>query len=257
VDIQPTLNDSQVMRFISDGYIVLERVVPGVFNRHCQSFPGGLISDPVQLAALRKEVLLHPAVAGIARSLLGPDFLRSATIHKHLYEEPHTGQEWHSDGLTEEGYGIHHLQFYYYPQSVELQDGPTMVLPGSHFRLIDRDAIAHYGDILGQVSLTVPAGTVALTKYGIWHRAGPKLNATPRGMIKFSYFRTAPPKRDWRIDSKEIPPFVNQPRHPHLAEVEYYRELVRCRKTWDWLCGVEAPQDVSRAAKVFVDVESL
>ena len=35
-----------------------------------------------------------------------------------------------------------------------------MVLPGSHCRAVDREAIAHYGDIVGQVSLVVPAGTV-------------------------------------------------------------------------------------------------
>ena len=54
-----------------------------------------------------------------------------------------------------------------------------MVLPGSHCRAVDREAIAHYGDIRGQVSLTVPAGTVVLTRYGIWHKAGPK-NQRPR-----------------------------------------------------------------------------
>ena len=44
-----------------------------------------------------------------------------------------------------------------------------------------------------------------MTRYGIWHKAGPKLNDDRRGMIKFSYFRTAMPKRDWVRDSDEIP----------------------------------------------------
>ena len=89
-----------------------------------------------------------------------------------------------------------------------------MILPGSHHRLIDREAIAHYGDILGQLSLTVPAGSVALTRYGIWHKAGPKLNAVRRGMIKFSYYRTALPKRDWVTESAAIPAYREPVRHP-------------------------------------------
>ena len=56
------------------------------------------------------------------------------------------------------------------------------------------------------------AGTVAITRYGIWHRAGPKLNHKPRSMIKFSYFRNAaPPRRDWLIDSEEIPEYRDRP----------------------------------------------
>ena len=114
-----------------------------------------------------------------------------------------------------------------------------MILPGSHCRAVDREAIAHYGDILGQVSLTVPAGTVALTRYGIWHKAGPKTSSTRRGMIKFSYHRTAPPERDWVTASDEIPEYADRPRLPYVTEVESYRDRVRRIRTWRWLCGQE------------------
>ena len=132
-----------------------------------------------------------------------------------------------------------------------------MILPGSHHRLVDREAIAHYGDILGQVSLAVPEGSVVLTHYGIWHKAGPKLNPNRRGMIKFSYFREADPKRDWITDSEEVVPFVHRDRHPYASEVEHYRDRSRCVRSWNWLCGVEPVKDVSRGAKLFMEARPL
>lgn len=127
------------------------------------------MDDFVRTAEFRRGVFLNPEISGIVRSLLGENFMVLTMAHHHLYEGVHAGQTWHSDGLTETGYGVTHLQCYYYPQAVEIEDGPTMVLPGSQFRLVNREAIAHYRDILGQVSLTVPAGTVSAD--ALWNLA--------------------------------------------------------------------------------------
>ena len=128
-DIQPTMDDSQVMDFVSRGSVVLEGVVSDEFNRQCETLPGGSINQFACSPRFRNEVLLHPEVAGVPRSLLGRNFFIPTTAHHHLFEEAHTGQTWHSDGLSEYGYGVNHLQCYYYPQDVTLEDGPTMVLP--------------------------------------------------------------------------------------------------------------------------------
>ena len=258
IDIQPTMNDDAVMDFIADGYVVLENVIAEPFNQKCIDLTGGGGNDFVQGESFRQQVLLNPQVTGIVRSLLGENFLIPISAHHHLYERAHTGQTWHSDGLSEYGYGVNHLQCYYYPQKVEIEDGPTMVLPGSHHRLIDREAIAHYGDILGQVLLTVPAGTVVLTHYGIWHKAGPKLNDKRRSMIKFSYFRNTQPKRHWNeSDTKETPPYRARGRHPYVTEVASYRSSRRRQLTWNWLCGIETPEDVSHGAKLFISAKPL
>ena len=237
IDVNPSMDDSEVMEFVFSGLVIAEGVVPEELNLKCEALPRGGLDDFVQTAEFRRGVLLNPQVAGVVRSLLGEDFIVPTTAHHHLYEGAHAGQTWHSDGITESGYGVTHLQCYYYPQAVEIEDGPTMVLPGSQYRLVDREAIAHYHDILGQVSLTVPAGTVALTRYGIWHKAGPKFNARRRGMIKFSYYRTGQPKRDWVGASEASPPYTHPQRHPYVTEVEAYRDQRRCTRTWEWLCG--------------------
>jgi hypothetical protein len=235
--IKPTLDDNGVMDFAASGLVILEGVIDPDFNRRADSLDRGNCDAFIASDDFTRQVLLHPQVAGVVRSLLGEDFLVPRGGHHHYFQEPHLGQTWHSDGLSGNGYDVTELQCYYYPHSVAIEDGPTMVLPGSHCRAVDREAIAHYGDIRGQTSLTVPAGTVALTRYGIWHKAGPKTNDRARSMIKFSYHRTAPPQRDWLCDTAEIPAYRDRARLDYVTEVESYRDKVRRTRTWNWLCG--------------------
>ena len=235
--IEPTLDDNGVMDFAASGLVILEGVIDPDFNRRADSLDRGNCDAFIASDDFTRQVLLHPQVAGVVRSLLGEDFLVPRGGHHHYFQEPHLGQTWHSDGLSGNGYDVTELQCYYYPHSVAIEDGPTMVLPGSHCRAVDREAIAHYGDIRGQTSLTVPAGTVALTRYGIWHKAGPKTNDRARSMIKFSYHRTAPPQRDWLCDTAEIPAYRDRARLDYVTEVEYYRDKIRRTRTWNWLCG--------------------
>ena len=129
-DVQPTMTDTDVMRFISDGYVALEAVVDDEFNRRCDDLPGGGSNDFIQSDETLQEVLMLPVVAGVARSLLGEGFEMPAIGHHHLYEAPHVGQTWHTDGLSGDGYDVTTLQCFYYPQHVDIEDGPTMVLPG-------------------------------------------------------------------------------------------------------------------------------
>ena len=244
-DVRPTMTDDGVMDFVALGYVLLEGVIGDDFNQVCLDLPRGNADPFVASEAFTRNVLLHPELAGVVRSLLGKEFLVPGGGHHHVFEDRFVGQTWHSDGLSGTGYDVTELQCYYYPKAVSIEDGPTMILPGSHCRAVDREAIAHYGDILGQVSLTVPAGTVALTRYGIWHKAGPKTNDIRRGMIKFSYHRTVSPERDWVMDSDEIPEYVDRPRLPYVTEVESYRDRVRRIRTWRWLCGLE-PESAAR-----------
>jgi len=242
-DIEPTMTDSDVMAFVASGFVILENVISDDIRRLYEDLPDRNLTSLVQTPEFVQGVFLNPKVAGAARSLLGVNFLVPTKAHHHLYCDPHPGQTWHSDGLSETGVGVSHLQCYYYPQQVDIEDGPTMILPGSAYRLVDREAISHYGDIVGQVSLTVPAGSVIMGHYGVWHKAGPKLNNRKRGMIKFSYFRTVPPQRDWIAEVEQTPEYRDQQRLPYITEVEAYRDRIRCRRTWEWMCGDESHRD--------------
>jgi hypothetical protein len=237
-EIQPTLNDDAVMDFVAKGYVVLESVVDNDFNRRCSDLKRGAAQDLIRSDDFIREVILHPEVAGVVRSLLGKDFLIPTGGFHHLFEEPYVGQEWHSDGISGRGYEVTEVQCYYYPLDVNLEDGPTIILPGSHCRAVNREAIAHYGDLVGQLPLIVKAGTVALTRYGIWHKAGPKLNRNRRSMIKFSYYRQSPPRRDWLIESEEVPVYRDGKSFPYSYGIEAYRDLRRQVRAWNWLCGL-------------------
>ena len=237
-DVQPTMNDDAVMDFVANGYVVLDAVVDDATSRECSTAKAGPAKELVSSPAFIREVLLHTEVAGVVRSLLGKNFLMPTGGHHHLFEIPFVGQHWHSDGVSGSGYDFREIQCYYYPLDVSLEDGPTIVLPGSHGRAVNRDAIAHYGDLAGQVPLVVKAGTVVLTRYGIWHRAGPKVNSNRRSMIKFSYHRQSPPERDWVIESEEIPEYVDRPACPYTSPVESYRDTRRRIHMWNWLCGL-------------------
>ena len=59
-NVEPTLNDDQVMRFIHNGYITLENIIDTDFNQKCESVGGGGMGDLVQTDEFRRNVLLHP-----------------------------------------------------------------------------------------------------------------------------------------------------------------------------------------------------
>ncbi len=244
-ETQPTMTDSDVMDFVASGYVVLDEVVDSDFSASCRGARNGNVKDLVGSDEFTREVLLHPQVGGTVRSLLGKNFLVPTGGNHHVFEEPFVGQDWHSDGISGSGYEVQELQCYFYTQDVELEDGPTIILPGTHCRSVNRDAIAHYGNIVGQHALIVKAGTVVLTRYGIWHKAGPKLNHRRRSMIKFSYHRQNPPQRDWLIDSDEIPEYADRPGYHYASGVESYRDLRRRIHTWNWLCGMTMEESMA------------
>ena len=138
------MTDDDVMEFIANGYVVLEAIVDDSYNRACADVPAGRADDLAQDGEFIRQVLLHPQAAGVVRSLLGENFRVPTGAHHHLFTEPFVGQTWHSDGLSGSGCEINEVQCYYYPRDVTLEDGPTIVLPGSHCRAVDREAIAHY-----------------------------------------------------------------------------------------------------------------
>ena len=85
----------------------------------------------------------------------------------------------------------------------------------------------------------------------------PKLNAKRRGMIKFSYFRNSSPKRDWLIESEEIPPYANRERHPYVTEVESYRDLAASPAHMELAMWVDTTQMSANGAKLFINARPL
>jgi hypothetical protein len=242
------MTDREVARFVNLGYLILEGVVPDAVNREIYGFiqSGREGGQNLFQSGLIDYVTLNPECLGVVRSLLGEGFEVPANYHVH-----HTGPGtlcWHSDGISDRRCQLHSLQNYYFPQEVRTDMGPTVILPGSHLRQVNRDALAHYGRIRGARLVTVPAGSVVFTHYSLWHAREPHRGGPERYMIKYAYRRTTPPRRDWITDRDEVTgdALFMQDRQPYTGEFEFYRERFIRRQLFNWLCGLgDAPVDGS------------
>ena len=235
-DCQPTFTDSQVFSFCRDGYLMLEGIVPDEINQRTIDF----IDQSGHRPLLKEDwfiehVFLNPQVVGIIRSLLGANFALPIKLPNHRIKCPRTSQNWHRDGGSRYGCELNNLQVFYYPQDTPEELGPTEVLPGSHFLFSLGSWMGHYEAIRGSVLTTAPAGSIYITAYSIWHRRGVSTSKGIRNMLKYIYWRTNPPKRDWMTE----PDFNHRP--PANFNVpsiqQQHRGWYDAAEMYYWLCG--------------------
>ena len=198
--IEPTLDDEAVLDFCKKGFLVLEGVVPDSTNRWVSEYLDLADASPNQLVKDEQfihEVLLHPEVAGVARSLLGEHFQLPDWMANHRLDGPAAAGRWHIDAGSNFERSCQLLQVFYIPQDNILDLGPTLFLPGSHLAPIAREELEHFGHLAGQVATVGPAGSVFVTAYSIWHRQSEKIDPSVRNLLKWDFWRTVPPGRDW------------------------------------------------------------
>jgi hypothetical protein len=240
---EPTLNDTQMLDFCKRGFLLLEGVVADDINRRTLEFDDaraaeGRLHGPSILEEdwFVDGVILQPDVAGAVRSLLGNNFALPALMAKHRVECPGPAQEWHRDGRSMWTDELNYLQVFYYPQDCPREMGPTEVLPGSHHLYANRDYMAHYGRIKGSYHTVSPAGSVFITVYSIWHRRSESSGTGIRDMLKYNYWRTESPKRDWVTE----PDFDFATADYAIEEPTYrvqFRDLYDTAKMYFWLRG--------------------
>jgi ectoine hydroxylase-related dioxygenase (phytanoyl-CoA dioxygenase family) len=159
--------------------------LPTMFDQDQSQRVWNLINKAPELAPL----IEHPVVLPMVRSILGPDCglhdFQSTSIG------PHTGGgAWHVDAPL--GQIAEPLpEFPLTIQNVWLLDdftehnGATRVMPRSH-KL--RKSPPWGGDPMeGEVTLTAPAGSVAIWLSNTWHRSGPNETDKPRRAILCNY----------------------------------------------------------------------
>ncbi|HVF09654.1 MAG TPA: hypothetical protein VNA16_02570 [Abditibacteriaceae bacterium] len=240
-DCAPTLTDSQVLEFCKNGFLLLEGVVPRAINERTTEYlevePGMEPTGILKEEWFVENVICNPHVAGAVRSLLGANFHLPVLMsnHRRRCPSPVVGG-WHVDGGSLHDGRLHYLQVFYYPQDTPLALGPTELLPGSHFMLNQQRFMAHYGRIRGALSSAAPAGSIFLTVYSIWHRAGTATAHGLRNLLKYFYWRTVPPQRDWVRE----PDFDFAHANDEIAGPQYGEQFRACRDAaalFLWLCG--------------------
>ena len=242
-DCDPTMTDTEVMEFSKRGFLVLEGIVPpeidlktlayldAFYETQPPDLPERTATIPTDLFSkgwFRNNVVLHPKVTGVLRSLLGKDFTLPEFLSNHRIRCPMPadvpGQKshlWHRDGAGGGGVpGLERvdfskrdslngaqncLQVFYYPQDVPLVLGPTELVPGSH--LIQGQGQYEVDYFLGLLDdhrnvansyfQVAPAGSITITCYSIWHRRPASTGVGIRNNLKYRYSRTVRPRHDW------------------------------------------------------------
>tara|TARA_B100001750_G_scaffold240946_1_gene251531 strand:+ start:49 stop:957 length:909 start_codon:yes stop_codon:yes gene_type:complete len=218
-DCTPTLNDKDILRFCRDGYLHFEGVVPDEINeRTCEYLNGKIPVNPCyipegmskeELVRIRntsepssilledwfiENVLLNPVLSGALRSLLGRHVGLPVLASSHQVQCPEEHQDWHHDLDHIFGPEVNFVEVFYFPQDTPAEMGPTEVIPGSHIRETKKEKNEK------GVLCSGPAGTIGLHSQSILHRRGESTATGLRHMLKYNYWRTIPPTRDWIIE---------------------------------------------------------
>lgn len=246
-DCEPTLDDRQVIEFCKNGYLVLEKVVPDEINRKTVRYLDEVDDtyEPTPIMGqdwFTEGVLKNPQAAGAVRSLLGKGFVLPVIVSNHRGRLPCGYGGWHRDGGSIYTHELEYLQVFYYPQDCPLECGPTEVFPGSHFMRLKATMMGNLGHIQGAVPVSAPAGTIFLTIYSIWHRrraasASPRPEYKFRNLLKYNYWRTAPPKRDWKADPNFD--FSTIDFNPRSGGFEQFQGGIAAARMFCWLAGLE------------------
>lgn len=181
------LTAEQMARFVRDGYLVMEEVIPSEYNekvfkeQQCKSNAGYHYWQDSQTI---QEVFELPQVKGIIQSLVGD---HPVYDHSFLHLVPPKrlkAQNWHADSLIDtRKYGFD-IQAFYFSHDAPKESGPTLVLPGSHLRRVSNGSIARYKNIRGQKQLVAKAGTIVFWHQALWHCAQPNFTEHTRYVFK-------------------------------------------------------------------------
>jgi hypothetical protein len=216
VEKQFLLDTKQMAQFAANGFLRFDELIPDEINRAaCEEMDAGGTAlsgnragtcfDDIWADSRGAGALFRlPQVRGIIESLVGP---RPLYDHHaiHIVRGGHTsGQFWHGDAIIDTRLHFD-IQFFYFAHDTPREMGGTMILPGSHYRLISESDIARYQNFTGQLPMVCKAGTLVVVHHGIWHCAQPNLTDRTRYMFKVRLNPTVRQMKLWNTDDINDP----------------------------------------------------
>lgn len=255
IDKKHLLTSKQMARFVTDGYLRFDEIVPAEVNEAAmretedKSFNlwTGYVSSGTPLSQMWPTskgfgaVWRLPQVQGIIHSLVGPN----PTYDHHAGHQvgpksPH-GQFLHQDAIIDDREYAFDVQFYYFPHDTPREMGGTMIVPGSHLRRVNTFDVSRYQNFIGQVTAVCKAGTIFATHHGIWHCAQPNHTDKTRYMFKLRLNPTVKQVRLFNTDDVNDPEIgsIFNGNHGWYGGSEGRLEIVNRIKLWRYLTGNE------------------
>ena len=217
----PLLSAQDMARFVAQGFLRMDGVVPEAINAQFLAEMGEVaapepgrklrraygellakadipevsagtpLSSAYRQGSAIARMLELPVVAGAIRSLVG-----EAPVFDHhflhvtfppAYHEASGGenvsQHTHQDSTIDLRQAFD-IQIMYYPHAVTRPMGGTRFVPGTHLRKVSEAALGRYQNIRGQQHMVCEAGTLLFLHSGIWHGGGVNLSEQTRTMFK-------------------------------------------------------------------------
>lgn len=209
-DIQ-LLNSRQMAQFVARGFLRFDGLVPDSINRAVMAEidAGGIVGAPAGTplsacyhgSAIR-QLLELPEIRGIIHSLVGPyPLFDHDAVH---LREPNEGQAQglHADSIIDVRQDFD-IQIMYFPHDVPLEMGGTLLVPATHFRRVNEMDIARYQNMLGQVAMVCPAGSILVLHHGIWHCGRQNKTDRRRYMFKVRLNPQVPQQNLWDTSDLE------------------------------------------------------
>jgi hypothetical protein len=242
VERQHLLTAGQMAQFVTDGFLILDAVVPLDANKAVHADERQWEGSGSQLwhhsAALQAAFDL-PYVKGAVQSFVGVNPVYDHSF-LHIVQAGHlAAQEWHADSVIDVRPFAFDVQAFYFAHDTTREMGATLVLPGSHLRKANTSSIGRYKNIIGQRQLAATAGTIVFMHHGIWHCAQPnktdqtryvfKLRLRP-GQVQRGLFNTD------GYDSEEVAAIIRRG-YQQWQGNEARLEHVQRAKLWRYVTG--------------------
>ena len=269
------LTTEEMARFVADGYLAFEGLVPDdvnervieelralanvKFRQAVGQTPGDdTVVYPESLTPLSEcypapsvigEYIRLPAVQGLIRSLVGADPLFDHDFVHLLPAGSTYTQHLHVDAVIDNPEPSFDIQIFYYPVEVKPGEGGTRFVPGSHLRRTRAEGVARYQHILGEKQFAGPAGTLMVCHQGLWHCGQANPGNQDRWLYKIRLNPTASQARLWNLDDFEM--LHNDPRDHTFAHrrLDSVAEIFRTMQPWQQ--GHESRYEQMQRAKLW------
>lgn len=240
------LTAEEMAHFASDGFLVMEDVVPQELNEAVHRDEMNMAEERQGFhfwdnsAALR-SVFDLPRVKGAIQSMVGPN---PGYNHSYLHiVKPGNLQTqcWHIDGLINPDPRQFDVQAFYFAHDTPIEMGPTLVLPGSHLRKMCYWDIARYKNIIGQRHMVAKAGTIVFMHQDIWHCAQANRTDQTRYVFKIRLEPQVQQRNQFNTDGYGSPEMLEIIRkRQEWAGVEYVKDAYQKVRFWRYLTGNDA-----------------